>query len=399
MNEPVVALLLQASLLLALALPAWSAAGPPFGDNVQLRGSLDNSRIRFERDAKGRVAFIGGSITEMDGYRPMVSDILKKRFPGTMFSFLNAGIASTCSTTGAFRLEHDVLSGGPVDLLFVEFAVNDDQDAHHTRVECIRGMEGIIRHALVRNPKLDIVVTYFVNPEMLRTLEGGQAPLPMDAHEEVAKYYGISTIHLGREVAAEIAAGALTWEKYGGTHPGPAGNTLCASMIDELFNRSWTAPLPPGAVTAHPLPAAPLDPMSYASGRFVDPKEAVVKQGWTLGVPDWKALPGGKRDRFTAIPMLCAAEPGAEATLDFEGTAVGAYIVAGPDAGIAETSVDGEPFRQVNLYHAFSQGLHYPRTVMLGTDLKPGKHRLDLRIAAETHSAGHAMRIMEFVAN
>ena len=31
------------------------------------------------------------------------------------------------STTGAFRLERDVLSAGPLDLLFVEFAVNDDQ--------------------------------------------------------------------------------------------------------------------------------------------------------------------------------------------------------------------------------------------------------------------------------
>ena len=40
-------------------------------------------------------------------------------------------IASTCSTTGAFRLRDDVLIKGPVDLFFIEFAVNDDQDAGH----------------------------------------------------------------------------------------------------------------------------------------------------------------------------------------------------------------------------------------------------------------------------
>ena len=51
------------------------------------------------------MAFIGGSITEMNGYRPMVCDILEQRFPMTAFTFTDAGIASTCSTTGAFRLQ------------------------------------------------------------------------------------------------------------------------------------------------------------------------------------------------------------------------------------------------------------------------------------------------------
>jgi hypothetical protein len=97
--------------------------------------------------------------------------------------------------------------------------------------------------------------------------------------------------------------------------------------------------------------------------------------------------------------MLCATEAGAEATLAFEGTAVGAFIVAGPDAGIAEASVDGGAFQPVDLFHGYSRGLHYPRTVMLGTDLKPGPHTLTLRIAADTKSTGHAMRIMQFVAN
>ena len=32
------------------------------------------------------------------------------------------------------------------------------------------------------------------------------------------------------------------------------------------------------------------------------PREAVLGRGWTLAVPDWKALPGGKRSRFTSLP-------------------------------------------------------------------------------------------------
>ena len=374
-------------------------ATPAFGTNVELRGDLNNSRIQFETTKKGRVAFIGGSITEMDGYRPMVCDILKKRFPDTQFTFVNAGIASTCSTTGAFRLATDVLAGGPIDLFFVEFAVNDDQDAHHTRAECIRGIEGLIRHARQANPNVDIVVTYFVNEGMIQTIQDGKTPLPIEAHEEVLRHYLVPTINLAKEVTEEITAQKITWKQYGGVHPAKFGNAICASMIDELFSRAWPRPLAQDAkLTSHALPE-PLDPLNYSAGRFIDPKLAQVKSGWTLGVPDWKELKGGKRDRFTKIPMLTATEPGAELNLEFEGTAIGAYIVAGPDAGIAEASIDGGAPVPVNLYHAFSSGLHYPRTVMFGSELKPGKHTLNLKISGETKSAGHAMRVIEFTAN
>lgn len=372
----------------------------PFGDNVRLRGSLDNARSTFERTGKGNVVFMGGSITETNGFRLIVGESLKRRFPSTVFTFTNAGVSSTCSTTGAFRLESDVLAKGPVDLLFVEFAVNDDQDAHHTRAECIRGMEGIVRHAWQRNPNMDIVITYFVNPEMLKTLQSGQTPLPIEAHEAVADRCGVSTVNVAKEVAAEIGAGALTWEVYGGTHPSPAGHAFCARMIDSLFDLAWRKPLAPDArPKAHRLPRAMLDPFSYVKGRFVDVSTAHRKQGWTLGVPDWAHLPGDKRDRFTSAQMLSATETGSTVTLDFEGTSVGAYILAGPDAGIAEVSIDGGPFHDVELYHEFSGGLHYPRTVLLGSELRTGRHTLTMRISPNTHSVGHSMRILHFAAN
>lgn len=387
-------------LALTLLLAATPTIGAPFGEHVQFRGNLDHSRRQFEQTGRGNVVFLGGSITEMNGYRPMVSEILQRRFPQTAFRFTNAGLSSTTSTTGAFRLARDVLAHGPVDLLFVEFAVNDDQDGHHTRVDCIRGLEGIVRHARQANPQVDIIVTFFLNEGMLQTLQSGQTPLTIEAHEAVARHYGLPAIHLAREVAAQITAGTLTWKTYGGVHPAPAGNTIAAQMIDELFTRAWTAPLPSPAPSA-PAAAlvAPLEPLNYSAGRFIDLRLAVVKSGWSLGVPEWKALPGGKRERYVALPMLCATEPGAELTLAFEGTAAGAFIVAGPDAGMVEVTIDGGPVRKLDLFHSYSKGLHYPCTVMFGTDLRPGRHELRLRIGDETSSSGHAMRIMEFAAN
>lgn len=368
-------------------------------ENFYLRGDFGNSRVQFEREKTGHVAFMGGSITEMNGYRPMVCDVLQKRFPDTKFTFTNAGISSTCSTTGAFRLQTDVLSKGPVDLFFIEFAVNDDQDAGHARRECIRGLEGIVRQALRHNPNMDIVVTYFVNPEMLKTIQDGKTPLTIDAHGAVARHYNISTINLAQEVADQIAAGTLTWKQFGGTHPAPFGNAICAGMIDQLLQTAWREPLAADAAKSpHHLPE-PLDELSYEHGRFVSPAEAKIVDGWQLHVPAWDKLAGSKRDRFTHIKMLCAEEPGATVTLSFTGTAVGAYIVAGPDAGIVSAAVDGGESELVNLFHHYSRGLHYPRTVMFATDLEPGEHTLELKIANETHSAGHAARIMRFVAN
>ena len=231
-------------------------------------------------------------------------------------------------------------------------------------------------------------------------LHNTRTPLTVSAHEEVAKAYDVPSVHLAAEVAREISAGELTWKDYGGVHPAPRGNRIAADMIDELFSRMWAGPVKVDApASPHPMPENMLDPMSYAAGRFIDPAQATVVNGWTLAVPDWKSLPGSKRSRFASIPMLCATEPGAECTLAFTGTAVGAYVLAGPDAGALEASVDGGAFQNVNLYHRFSKGLHYPRTVMLATDLKPGDHALRLRVSDQTKSAGHAARIMQFVAN
>jgi len=371
----------------------------PFGNNVIQRGNLDNSLIKFSQGGKATVAFLGGSITEMNGYRPMVCEILKDRFPKTEFTFIEAGISSTCSTTGSFRLKRDVLGKGKVDLLFVEFAVNDDQDAHHSPENCIRGMEGVVRQARLANPEMDIVMTFFVNEFIMGELQKGVIPLTISQHTKVAEQYGIPTINLANEVAIQIKNGELSWKKFGGVHPAPFGNAIAAAMIDELFNRAWKTPLAADAkIAVHPMPE-PLDELSYFNGHFVDINEAKPKCGCMIKVPDWKSLKGGKRSRYTACDTLCAEGTGAEFSFDFEGRAVGAFITAGPDAGVCECSIDGGEFKQIDLYKGFSKGLHYPYTVMFANDLKPGKHQLVVRMTEGSTPERKALRIMEFCVN
>ena len=283
--------------------------------NVNLRGSLNNSRVQFETEKSGHVAFMGGSITEMNGYRPMVSTWLRVRFPETDFTFTNAGISSTCSTTGAMRLNRDVLRKGAVDLFLVEFAVNDDQDAAHARRECIRGMEGIVSQVRQHNPSADIVIVYFCNPGMVAKLQQGQTPASIAAHEAVAKHHGVASVNLAREVAQQITEGSLTWKKFGGTHPAPPGNRLAADMVALLLEKAWQGELASTAgKNPHKISEKLVDAGSYARGRLIDPATA-TSDSWSLAVPNWKTLPGKCRGRFVNETLLTADKPGAELTL------------------------------------------------------------------------------------
>lgn len=370
--------------------------------NTIYRGSLQNSRIQFEKHKSGRVAFIGGSITQMEGYRPILGGWLKERFPETEFEFVNAGISSTCSTTGAFRLREHVLSKGRIDLFFVEFAVNDDQDAGHTHQACVRGLEGILRQARTLQPHMDIIGTHFVNPAMLKTLQDGRMPLSMAAHEQVLQHYGVSTNFLARELADRIQAGTMDWKTFGGTHPKKPGNTLAAEGAIRILEAAWQSPLPAKARrSAHRIPAEALDAGSYYNARFLSPALATLDQGFSYFEPDWKKIPGGFRNTFAGMKLLCAEKVESEAVLKFEGRTLGAFVLAGPDAGIVEVSIDGGKPKLVDLYHSYSRGLHYPRTVILTTDIEPGEHTARIRIAKQRNpqSKGTAARILQFGAN
>ena len=367
--------------------------------NINSRGQYTNSINQFTIGETGRVAFMGGSITQMNGYRPMVSQFLENKFPKTKFEFINAGISSTCSTTGAFRLKSHVLDKGDIDLFFIEFAVNDDQDAAHAERDCVRGMEGIIRHARKAQPQMDIVVTYFVNPGMLNQLKEGKIPMPIAAHEKVLKHYNVSSIFLAREVADRIKSGKLTWSEFGGTHPKPAGNAIAAEMIKHLLNQVWS-----GKISAdknnHEVPDKLIDQKSYYRGDFLSP-EKFSNKSWVWKIPDWKKIPGNFRNTFSGMKLLCCNSTDKELTVNFKGPALGVYVLAGPDAGVIEVSMDGGAWKSYDLYHRHSRGLHYPRTVMFATDLKSSDHTARIRVSEKSNksSKGSCARILNFTVN
>ena len=368
--------------------------------HINVRGNLKNSYLKFEGERKGRVAFLGGSITDMTGWRALVMEQLKQRFPNTEFDFVNAGIPSTGSTPGSFRFKNDILRNGDVDLLFVEAAVNDDTNGFNY-IEQVRGMEGEVRHALLANPNTDIVMLHFIYDPFIPMIEQGKTPDVIMNHERVANHYLVPSINLVQEIAERMQAGEFNWEQFGGTHPAPLGHDYYAATIARLFDTMWKNTDLNSQITAHNVPVKPLDENSYFNGELVDIKNAKLITGWKF-VPVWN--PNDKKEKregFINVPMLEAKNAGAKLSLKFEGKAVGIFCVSGPSAGVIEYSIDGAPYKKIDTFTQWSENLYLPWVFMFDTELNPGKHELMLRMSNNKNnsSKGHELQIRNFVIN
>lgn len=377
----------------------WGQAVPA-GDYAVLRDGLDRSYRRFAGERTGRVVFLGGSITHMSGWRELVAADLQRRFPETRFEFANAGIPSLGSVPHAFRLERDVLADGPVDLLFVEAAVNDETNGTPA-LEQVRAMEGIVRHVRMVCPVADIVFLHFADPAKLKAIREGRRPEVIVNHERVATHYGLPSLDLAREVADRIRAGEFSWEKdFKGLHPAPFGHLIYAQSIARLLDAAWPSSVRSPAPGLRPLPAA-LDESNFSSGRLVQVSRAELGPTWRFD-EHWRPEDGaGTRDGFVDVPALIATEPGAELRLKFEGTAIGILVATGPDVGAVEWNIDGGVSSVRDLYTRWSPTLHLPWAQMLASELSPGPHELRLRVAATAApgSKGHAVRILHFLVN
>lgn len=367
--------------------------------HINIRGNLNNCRYVFNKEKVGRVAFLGGSITEMKGWHNLIMEQLKARYPNTQFQFIEAGIGSTGTTPGAFRIEKDVLENGKIDLLFVEAAVNDHTNGFDSLAQ-IRGMEGEVRHALLSNPMTDIVMLHFIYDPFIPMLNKGTTPDVILNHEKVAEYYQIPSINLAQEIAERMQANEFDWQLFGGTHPAPLGHYYYAQSIASLFDKMWPVNQK-DKLSPHKIPKHPLNQFSYFKGKLIGPSAANIKQGWKLQSPWTPTEPANVRDRFKGATILEALTPDAEMTLGFKGTAVGIYTLCGPDAGTIYYSIDGQRAKTLDLYTKWSKNLYIPWLYMLEAELKDTKHTLTLKMSADKNkeSKGTAAQIYYFAVN
>lgn len=357
-------------------------------DQFILRGNLMRSYRKFAAGGPVRVAFMGGSVTTRQWRNPLMA-YLKAKFPKSEFDFIMAGIGGTDANLGAFRLPQDVFSRGPVDLFFLEFAVNGGG---------VRAMEGIVRQAKQRCPDIDIVLMYFANTSHVAQEEKGVVPNIVADHEKVASQYGLPGIFLYKEISHRMTAGKITWADFSGdsVHPNQAGCDIYSECLEGFLEQAWADPQ-----LAPQPPAMPgkLDPGCYDRGHYVSPQEATVVKGFTWQ-PGWKTTEKCVNFR-PPVDVLEATAPGDELRLKFSGTTVGAYLIVGFDAGRLLVSIDGGEPRTIETFDHYCEQFHRPQHKIFADDLADGPHELTLKLAAERHEkgTGTAVRIVQFMVN
>ena len=384
----------------SISYPWQNYKGPLKQNWFEMHDGLKNSQYVFEKTKKGTVAFVGGSITGMS-WRKIVMANLKKRFPDTEFNFILAGVGSTGTMYGAFRLDRDVIQQGKVDLLFEEAAVNDVAILR-TAKQSLRGMEGIVRRARQANPNMDVVMMHFACTDKLEDYEKGKTPPVIQSFDKVAEHYGVPSLDITKEVYERINREEFTWkDDFKGVHPSPFGQQLYADSIERLLDEAWSGK--PRPVKDHEMPEK-LDSVSYTEGKLFAPRIAKKLNGFAMETNYDAAAEGGKvRTGWNERPQLIGHKPGDSFELKFRGSAVAVQVIAGPHAGIIEHSVDGSDWVEQDLFvEKNSFNLHLNRIYILRDGLDPeAEHTMSVRISEKRHelSKGNNCRIVYFGLN
>ena len=217
-----------------------------------------NNLIDTDGTGEINIVYMGGSITE-GSYLPsadqrwvnIVSDkFFKKKYPNKTINYYNAGISATGSDYGELRIQNHVRVHNP-DIVFVEFAINDGTPDASDK----KHMESIVRQML-KFPKQPVIIFLYTagqkqeyglgnNATEAQKNHSSDVPNAKTAHEEVAQYYGISSIDLDAYIESLLTDKTNTklqnWDDFSGdtVHPNVYGNKLYADYIMNCLNNEF----------------------------------------------------------------------------------------------------------------------------------------------------------------
>ncbi len=348
-----------ASALALSAAPKYN--GPVEAQEVRSREGVGNFLAKLKAGKPVTVAYLGGSITAMDGWRNMTTDWLRKANTNAVVKEVHAAIGGTGSNLGAFRVGHDALRYKP-DLLFVEFATND---GGRKPKDIWRAMEGIVRRTWKQNSQTDIIFVYTITAAMTNDYLNGVCNRSASAMEQLADHYGIPSICFGPRVIEYLSANKLVMnareyenavsrddldrEKKikdliardprilfarDGVHPSKKGHQIYLVSVANGFREMWNLP----AVNHAPHLAKPFVKDNLEAAKMVPVRPEMMSGSWRkLAENDTKSAAFSKRTG----DIWYAREPGDTLTFKFKGSCCKIYDLLGPDGGQLWITVDG----------------------------------------------------------
>lgn len=199
------------------------------------RGGLVQFRDAINNKDSVRVGFIGGSITQESAkinWPEFVAAWVKNAAGDKPVYIENIGIGATGSDIAAFRFDWE-MAQKDCDLIFVEFAVNDETLDTHLRN---RSREGLVRKILQKT-KADIVFVYTYIQTMLPDILAGRVPLSIQEFETIAEHYGIGSVWMAKKALDMANAGLVSFENFlgDGLHPNPLGSSIYGGAVNEFL--------------------------------------------------------------------------------------------------------------------------------------------------------------------
>ena len=336
-------------------------AGQVTAEEVHLRAGIGHVMEKIRAGLPVKIAYFGGSITEMDGWRRLSREWLQARYPSCAFSEIPAAIGGTGSSLGVYRFRQDVLDKNP-DLVFVEFATNDASDG----VENIwRNFDGFIRQAWQTNPNIDFIFVYTITQAMKDDYLAGKCPRAASAMEQLADYYGIPSVGFGPRVIEDVRSGRLVWTLGEFPTAVPAetpdrDNAIIAEMAAQgkvLFSKdgvhpvatghayyleslkaAWPGLEPLAAVDHTEKLAAPFYDATMEAAKLVSLSPEMFSGTWQTVAPN--ELNGNFAARFGCAPYLTET-PGSKLHFFLRGSGCMVYDLVGPACGQVWVTING----------------------------------------------------------
>jgi len=336
----------------------------------QHRGGLRRTLAAIQ-NKKLTLGFIGGSITDGRGphnWTDPVGAWFARKFPGVRVCMENAAIGATNSGLGAFRAKRDLIDRG-CDLVFVEYAVNDNGETAERRQ---RTREGLLRQ-LLREDR-DVVLVYTYMQDMGSEMNEGRVPPSVAGLEALGSHYRLGSVWMGLAALLEVRSGAMRWQEWlpDGLHPHYRGSFRYAASVCEFLERELAeSPSAARILCGKELPA-PMDPACWERVSYL-PWDAVKTEGpWTL------------RRSTTNVWMdqvLFTPSPGARLSFEFEGRGLVLGFDFGKQSAEFRYRLDGAaPVEVVRDRPAWCGDQGWFRLYPVTDALSPGRHQFALEV-------------------